>query len=119
MEINVTNKKITSLFLPSIHFLVINSRVIAIKVTKTYILESFLDPREIVKDSNTPITDKYIIFVREFLWKIKDNRKAHKVHIPVIVQELGFVEAMLKIPIGINTKPQDKIRALLTIKGAT
>jgi hypothetical protein len=36
-----------------------------------------------------------------------------------MVQELGFVEAILKIPIGINTKPQDKIRALLTIKGAT
>jgi hypothetical protein len=58
MEINVTNKKITSLFLSNIHFLVINSRVTAIKVTKAYIPESFLDPNEIIRESNTPAMDK-------------------------------------------------------------
>ena len=58
MEIKVTNKEIFSLILPSTNFLVINSKITAIKVTKTYILESFLDPNEIIRDSNTPVIDK-------------------------------------------------------------
>jgi hypothetical protein len=48
-----------------------------------------------------------------------DNMKDHKVPIPVIVQELGFVEAILKMPIGTIIKPQVNIRALFTINGAT
>ena len=58
MEINVTNKKIFSLILPGIDFLFMNSKITAIKVTKTYILASFLDPKEIIRESNAPVIDK-------------------------------------------------------------